>query len=122
MQLPPIAPSTSDDNCRPQLSQPLPQQSPSHKEDNQDTVPVTVIPPSISDDNRRPQLVISQPLVRQSPSHKEDNQDTAQVTVIPPSNSKDNRQLATNRELSRLKDSLSINEGVEGQRKRIRRI
>ena len=91
VQLPPIVPSTSDDNCRPQLSQPLPQQSPSHKEDNQDTVPVTVMPPSTSDDNRCRQLVISQPLVQQSPSHKEDNQDTTQVTVIPPLNSKDNR-------------------------------
>ena len=87
--------------------------------DSETDVENVPVAPSTSDDNC-PQQVLK-PLAQQSHSHKEDTHDTAQVTAMPPSHSKDNRQLATNRELSRLKDSLSINEGVEGQRKRIRR-
>ena len=112
-----MTPSTSDDKCRPQLLKPLPQQSQSHKEDKQDTTQVTVMSPWTSIDSCHPQLL--KPLPQQSHSHKEDKQDTAQVKAMLPSHSKDNCQLATNRELSHLKDSLSINEGVEGQQKRI---
>ncbi len=148
VQLTAIPPANSKDNLcmQPLVSQPLSQQSPStDKKDRQDAVQLTTIPPATSEDNPCVQPLVSQPLSQQSPStDKEDEvddemdgQDTVQLIPNPsslsdrsnqqsvafePSSAGNSQKTGTSRKLSRLKDSLFINEEVDGRHKRIRHI